>query len=877
MKKRLLNCILCAFSITVAAQTSDNPLPLVVGENEFTFPAVADESVYYRYIPASDEMITVSSDIRAFYLSVEEDGIPVGTMYNWFNESSTENIFIALKDREYTVVIEASETDGYTAGSKMTFEVSSEPWNRNTAMSCESPLYLGTAPAFMPIKGMVDGQPGYTYASYTPTKDCTLEIITDWYPWSIECTTDIEEPTWVNIPVQTSISALGAYRWLVNVDKDTHYTFRVSGSCSTKIWVKESEYIIGESCEVPFEGVIGMNRLPAAAGTYYFAVTAPATDQDAPDNFIEIKSSASLDGGSITLSRWCGDTDYAYTVFDNFALRKSVISKQPCIITIVKTHDTPKEEYFEIKFSSPQPYDDFYTGYTVLSDVEITTPEYPGTYYYMVEPVMEKGMILTIDSEYQPKSNVSVMLSDRSLGARYVAKGETSLRYTELSPGVSYIVTWTTTDKDCSVPFTISIRKGAQGETAYWPFDAVAGENIMTAGEQQYYRFTGTADGWLNIYPVAGCSEPSVKMLRDDDYNPRCIVFPTENGYRVSNYKDRQFTIKFPEVAEGARFSLVETEYGDGECMANAIETDGEIDLCAGPGVYWYKYSPTTDLNITLTTDLMQAFGQGGLEGLISGYTLYRNSQDNYLQPQVDWITGVISPLNFIASAGDTYYLEIRLVNKDNDVSFWFGSENIKPGEHPDNPIVIENQGNPTEYEFPEQEYSSNGGIWYLMHLYPGELHMKADGSIKIEVYPADNTGNEAMIANSGYLSYDLDEDITYYGFGNGNEFYPAGVVESEGDYLFKLRWSEPVKAVFSGQALAKSDGVDDILLSESDVRVFVSGHTIVVTGDTDAKVYRIDGTLVGDIVVRGTATLPVAPGAYIVVAGGKAVKTAVR
>lgn len=377
MKKQLLICILCASAVTTAAQTADNPLQLVPGENRFTFPAKAESSVYYRYTPDVDEKVTISADIRSFYVSVEEDGTPLGTMYNWFNESSTENIFIALKDKEYTVVIEASEGNGYQAGSTMTFDVTSESWNRTDGMTCETPVQLGQDPVFMPVLGRPNNRVRYTYATYTPADDCTLDIITDWYPWTIEYATSCEDPEWTDIPMQSSISALGDYHWLVRAKKGTQYIFRISGSCSTKIWVKESYFIEGESCETPFVGVSGMNKLPADAGTYYYAITAPKIEQDAPDNFIEIKSSANLDGGSITLSRWCGDTDYAYTVFDNFALRKSVISKQPCVITIVKAHDTPKEEYFEIKFSSPQPYDDFYTGYSVISDVEITTPRIP--------------------------------------------------------------------------------------------------------------------------------------------------------------------------------------------------------------------------------------------------------------------------------------------------------------------------------------------------------------------------------------------------------------------------------------------------------------------------------------------------------------------
>ena len=73
------------------------------------------------------------------------------------------------------------------------------------------------------------------------------------------------------------------------------------------------------------------------------------------------------------------------------ALGTKVISKQTCLIQIFKPQDTAADELFEIKFMSPQPYDDFYTAYAVIPGYQMTTPEYPGTYYYMIEPVGEEG------------------------------------------------------------------------------------------------------------------------------------------------------------------------------------------------------------------------------------------------------------------------------------------------------------------------------------------------------------------------------------------------------------------------------------------------------------------------------------------------------
>ena len=869
MKKKLLLAVLCAASLPMMAQTIDNPLPLNYGENEMRIPG-ADEPVYFRYIPSGDEIVTITSDTREFYCMAIEDGKSLGEMYNWFEESSTENIFLAHKDKDYVVSIEA---DGIP-GDILKFNVSASPYDLTLAMSCENPLQLGPEPQFMPLLGLA--QEKYTYATYTPATDCTLEIVTDWYPWHIEYSTSCDSEEWVDIPSLTSGSSLGAYRWLVDLEKDTRYIFRLTGPCSTKIWVHESTFVEGESCERPFTGHTGLNKLPTAAGTYYYLLYAPQTEKDAPDNFIEIRSSANLKGGSITLAKSCDDAD-EYTVFDNFALRKSVISKQPCFIRIEKGV-TNENEVFEIGFASPSAYDDFYTAYAIIPDVKIQTPEYPGTYYYMVNPVDEEGMVLTITSDYQPKGDaVSVGLSDMLQGYGYVATGETSLKYTAMIPGKPYIITWRSSDEDCAIPFTVNIRKGEQGETAYWPFDAVKGENSMKAGESQYYRFTGNDKGWVNIFPAQGCPEPSVKMSRNDVYNPQCIVFPIDGGYRVLSEKNRVFTFCFPEVPEGAKFTLTETPLAAGESMEMAVETDGDISLNGGPGVYWFKYQPAEDSFIEIDTDLKQVFGRGGLEGFKSGYTLYRNTVDDYVFPEVNWTTGDIAPLTFSASTDCTYYLEINLVNRSNDVTFSFKGRPVKPGELSTNPIVIENKGNPTEYSFPMTEYNGDNAVWYMLHLLTGDLELLSDGSIKVEVYPSDDISYDAMLTSSGYLYYDIDTDMSYYGFGHENGYYPVANIPAEGDYLLKLKWCDPVNTIFSGTALGGAGSIEDVDYNMSDVKVTVVSGSIVVAGETDAEIYRTDGVFLKRVSVNGVASIAVEPGMYIVRTGIKTTKVVVN
>ena len=50
-----------------------------------------------------------------------KDGAFLKSVYNWFYETSTNNMFMVEKDVEYNVLIEADHDAGYGPGDKMKF------------------------------------------------------------------------------------------------------------------------------------------------------------------------------------------------------------------------------------------------------------------------------------------------------------------------------------------------------------------------------------------------------------------------------------------------------------------------------------------------------------------------------------------------------------------------------------------------------------------------------------------------------------------------------------------------------------------------------------------------------------------------------------
>ncbi|MDE6629488.1 MAG: hypothetical protein K2K36_08995, partial [Muribaculaceae bacterium] len=400
--------------------------------------------------------------------------------------------------------------------------------------------------------------------------------------------------------------------------------------------------------------------------------------------------------------------------------------------------------------------------------------------------------------------------------------------------------------------------------------------NEVTAGGPIHFIYVGTMSGWRNVQPQGGLGYPSVRFVRYDDFNSSLAVFPTaDGGYRFYSDKGREFTITFNNVPEGASFDMSETPYGPGESFDTAIEVNGNFNIKATPGTYWYKYEPGKSQFLNISTDLKFGFGEGPVEGYMSGIYVYLNNLENYEPMPANWLTGEISAMNKTITADDVLYFEVGLKDLQNDVNINIRARDPFPGEVYDNPIPIENKGNPTVVAFPAIELN-NVGRWYSIDLVPGTLEMIAGESITIQVYPSYNT--EYEIAHAGWLKYDRETNVTYYGFGHGNTtYYPALEVKDAGTYLLKVREiRNACDITLSGSALGDSNGVESVL-ANPDFNVTAGTGEIRVTGNADVKVYSVDGAMVASKAVSGIATIEVAPGIYLVQANGQSVKVAVK
>jgi hypothetical protein len=107
------------------------------------------------------------------------------------------------------------------------------------------------------------------------------------------------------------------------------------------------------------------------------------------------------------------------------------------------------------------------------------------------------------------------------------------------------------------------------------------------------------------------------------------------------------------------------------------------------------------------------------------------------------------------------------------------------------------------------------------------------------------------------------------------NETYLDGVLYVPESSIEAYKAAYGWKNFWEIKPLSETSGIDDIIVDSEADAITVDNGTINVSGDSQVRIYTINGTTVYSS--RGDCRVDVAPGIYVVIVGNTAHKVAVR
>ena len=851
MRKILLFAFMQLCCWGLFAQTSiETAQDLVPGVNTCDVTGTGYVKVYFKYtVPAeSSQLVTVSAASSSLSFTMSEDGT-YNTQIVGISSSTSTSV-------EMVFPVEAGQTVYLAvAGNNVThfeFTMSAENAEIDGGATCDDPIVIEDGvKTFIPSHFNPSTYKSTVYLSYACPEDGVLEMLFSSYVQSVSVSEGCDG---VATTVSISSGSGGSCTGKVQVEGGKDYILAVTWLYQAPMFgtFTLTHPTLGASCDMPFEGVAEGNVLPAEAGTYWYSYTAPSA------GYVSLTSTPSLPGGSASVYTSCGYSANA-SVDGCMLLRFSVYGGNTYLICIEKTEATASDETFDITCNAESAGDSFNNPI----GIEIgptTVPEYNGNYYYQVTVPGEGSKFLKVttdDKFHSPTTQVAIMPAANQYSRLAVGTNDVKA---EVTAGESYIICWTLDEDINGFEFTVSIEDIAQGEVASNPIQAVLGNNTLTAGNDKYYTYTATKNGWLKITP--------------DDMNiTTAISFPIVSGSYVSYrtaVKDgfatkteikegESYLIQFSGMSMDGRFTLEETDYAAGESKETAIVVEGNTAAIPEKAqTFWYRYTAPQEGMLTISANIDYVMTSSYKYPSVGVYRENDNYPTTIMQSSSE---GTVYSGSFAAAENEVFYVEVTMVTAQSDKSLTFEIRDFEPGETSSNPIEL------VEGENELLLASRTVPVWYSAYFNEGEVNISSTDYFMMTLYKADDLNTSLAIANyvdgkaPDYIgSYELNYTVTEAGL-----------------YLIKLEMTYSAGVVVNVSASIET-GIDDIEAASGSV--IPGARMVIVTPDTpDAfvAVYNMSGQLIKAATISECTEIPLEKGLYIVTVNGHAVKVVVH
>lgn len=824
MRKVLLFATALCLSSAAMAQTSiKSALDAQKGENIFTVEGSEAKNTYWKFTADKNYLAKVtplsgSSNVPTVFTSVEgTDSLTLGGAGLKYPSKA----YALEKGKTYYFIMNMTGESGFNLDL-------SEMSSYGKGLSQENPaelklgeeLYLGN-----PLGAQYESTTAYI--TYTAEKTAQLQISFSGY---------VPNATVNGTTVTTYDQTTGAYMLKASVEKGQTYSIALNLQGGVVANSKLVEVKAG-SLEMPFALNEGENKVPAEMGDYYFTYTPTKT------GYLNISSDAVLAGGQVKVYSNLSNITYQQVAASSEAGTYNVRVEIPYTgstyyIVVNKLQDSAAEDVIKAEMQDYQPGETVNTAFELTElPVEKTLPSAKGTYYYKLTVPANTEKFVTVETGANLDAATSILFYNQQNGEYGAATVKDGLLKTYVG-GQTYDITYilkVTANEDNPLSFKVSYLDVEKGSLVTNPAEAVAGENEITIEGTEYFKYTATKNGKLNVEvePGVTVSFPRGTGQWDGEYN----AINKGTDFFIEATAGTTYLIKVSGAAEGTTMYLEEKEFSAGESRTNPIVMEGdEYTLTkAGAADLWLQYNVTEDGVLDFACD-------HGYNGGSDRIEIIKNQEPYGTTMMGTETVGNVSTTVFkgkvTVSKGDKLYIHCVLAGQVTGSKIKFTKHEAEPGETVTNPLVITKGKTVTI-----TGASRSTPVWLKASLPAGKTTFRLSGYLMTSLY------NSLEDAKNG---------------ANAEEVRTNYVQMPDGSYVYEFTkdMAEVGDVYFQ---FVDSYGATGFTWMDDDATGI---WNIEAAGDNKVSIFKMDGTQVNQISGNGV---------YIIKSNGKTKKVVIK
>lgn len=824
MRKVLLFATALCLSSAAMAQTSiESALNAQKGENTYKVESSEAKNTYWKFTADKNYLAKVSplsgsSNVPTVFTSVEgTDSLTLGGAGLKYPSKA----YALEKGKTYYFIMNMTGESGFNLDlSEMSSYGKGLSQDNPAELKVGEELYLGN-----PLGAQYESTTAYI--TYTAEKTAQLQISFSGY---------VPNATVNGTTVTTYDQTTGAYMLKASVEKGQTYSIALNLQGGVVANSKLVEVKAG-SLEMPFALHEGENKVPAEMGDYYFTYTPTKT------GYLNISSDAVLAGGQVKVYSSLSNITYQQVAASSEAGTYNVRVEIPYTgstyyIVVNKLQDSAAEDVIKAEMQEYQPGETVNTAFELTNlPAEKTLPSAKGTYYYKLTVPANTEKFVTVETDATLDAATSILFYNQQNGEYGAATVKDGLLKTYVG-GQSYDITYilkVTANEDNPLSFKVSYLDVEKGSLVTNPAEAVAGENEITVEGTEYFKYTATKNGKLNVEvePGVTVSFPRGTGQWDGEYN----AINKGTDFFIEATAGTSYLIKVSGAAEGTTMYLEEKEFSAGESRTNPIVMEGdEYTLTkAGAADLWLQYNVTEDGVLDFACD-------HGYNGGSDRIEIIKNDEPYGTTMMGTETEGNVSTTVYkgkvVVSKGDKLYIHCVLAGQVNGSKIKFTKHQAEPGETVTNPLVITKGKTVTI-----TGASRSTPVWMKASLPAGTTTFRLSGYLMTALY------NSLEDAKNG---------------ANAEEVRANYVSLPDGSYVYEFTKDMAAAGDVYFQFVDSYGPTDFTWMDNGATGIW----NIEAAGDSKVSIFKMDGTQVNQISGNGV---------YIIKSNGKTKKVVIK